>query len=374
MNAATHSMQRWRLAKNATVTALLSLCPLATSLLIVEGSHPIVASAADDFNMAVTTNGIRLGNYISGPPLAADSLTNRVVRLEFWGVNCPPCLASMPKLEQLHKQLSPLGLVVIGAHAQGGPDPVVLKTAADLGVTFTILSDASVAEGGDLGGIPHCMLFNHLGKCIYRGSPFAVEQVAHAAVAASPASVLEGHSLEKLVAFNDLLRNEQAFGTALKKAQSLMVSKDEATAEEAAFVVQKLQARGQRMIDKALGQKNDEPLESVGLMQRAASMYKGSDIGLEAAKVLREWKKDTVFVKAFQEAGTLGRLQAMRDAIAQGIKSGSFPADDSGSAIIPPQLKRQVADLVRSIQKKSPDSKSAVAALALAKDLGIDVE
>ena len=294
--------------------------------------------------------------------------------LEFWGVNCPPCLASMPKLEQLHKQLSPLGLVVIGAHAQGGPDPVVLKTAADLGVTFTILSDASVAEGGDLGGIPHCMLFNHLGKCIYRGSPFAVEQVAHAAVAASPASVLEGHSLEKLVAFNDLLRNEQAFGTALKKAQSLMVSKDEATAEEAAFVVQKLQARGQRMIDKALGQKNDEPLESVGLMQRAASMYKGSDIGLEAAKVLREWKKDTVFVKAFQEAGTLGRLQAMRDAIAQGIKSGSFPADDSGSAIIPPQLKRQVADLVRSIQKKSPDSKSAVAALALAKDLGIDVE
>ena len=128
------------------------------------------------------------------------------------------------------------------------------------------------------------------------------------------------------------------------------------------------------MIDKALGQKNDEPLESVGLMQRAASMYKGSDIGLEAAKVLREWKKDTVFVKAFQEAGTLGRLQAMRDAIAQGIKSGSFPADDSGSAIIPPQLKRQVADLVRSIQKKSPDSKSAVAALALAKDLGIDVE
>ena len=191
MNAATHSMQRWRLAKNATVTALLSLCPLATSLLIVEGSHPRVASAADDFNMAVTTNGIRLGNYISGPPLAADSLTNRVVMLEFWGVNCPPCLASMPKLEQLHKQLSPLGLVVIGAHAQGGPDPVVLKTAADLGVTFTILSDASVAEGGDLGGIPHCMLFDHTGKCIYRGSPFSVQE----AVAAAEADLAVGRRI-----------------------------------------------------------------------------------------------------------------------------------------------------------------------------------
>jgi len=340
----------------------------------VEVIHPRVASAADEFNMAVTTQGIRLGNHISGPPLAADSLMNRVVMLEFWGVNCRPCLASMPKLEQLHKQLAPMGLVVIGAHAQGGPDPIIFKTAADLGVTFTILSDASVAEGGDFSGIPHCMLFNHLGKCIYRGSPFEVEQVAQAAVAASPASVLEGHSLEKLVAFNDLLRNEQAFGTALKKAQSLIVSKDEATAEEAKFVVEKLQARGQLMIDKALDHKNDEPLQAVGLMQRAASLYKGSDIGLEAAKVLREWKKDPAFVAAFKEAGKLGRLQAMRDAIAQGIKSGSIPADGNGSATIPPQFQRQVADLVRSIQKTSPDSKTAAAALAIAKDLGIEVE
>ena len=74
-----------------------------------------------DFNLNVSVDGIQLGKHLLGPERKSEDLKNRVVLLEFWGVNCPPCLASMPKLAAWNFELQSLGLVVIGAHAQGGP-------------------------------------------------------------------------------------------------------------------------------------------------------------------------------------------------------------------------------------------------------------
>jgi thiol-disulfide isomerase/thioredoxin len=89
-------------------------------LVSVAVGGPIEPILAAEFNMAVTAAGIRPGAHVSGPQLSPESLANRVVLLEFWGLNCPPCIGSLPLLEELHTTLGPHGLVVIGAHAQGG--------------------------------------------------------------------------------------------------------------------------------------------------------------------------------------------------------------------------------------------------------------
>ena len=330
--------------------------------------------AAEEFNMGVTTAGIRLGSHVSGPQLTPQSLAHRVVLLEFWGVSCPPCIASMPKLEEAHQELAPQGLVVIGAHAQGGDPAAVRAAAAELGITFTIVAEASVQGGNNFQGIPHCMLFDHTGKCVYRGSPFRAHDAILAAVKAAPSGLLEGRRLEKLAALNEGLRNEAAFGPALRKAASLTSSKDAATADEAKFVVEKLEAHGRRMLAAGVEMKAANPAGAADLVQRCSTAFKGSDVGAEAADTLREWKKDKGFQTAIKAAQQLAKLQVLRANVLRAF------GDEPDGKITPEMVKavpaptrRQMTDAVRGIQKTAPGSETAATALRLATEFALDV-
>jgi thiol-disulfide isomerase/thioredoxin len=260
------------------------------------------AAAAEGPNPGITLAGLRLGRHVSGPPCTPESLAHRAVLLEFWGVHCPPCLKSMPKLEELNRGLGPQGLVVIGAHAQDGTVDEIRAAAVDRGATFTIVEQATVEGGMDFDGIPHCMLFDHTGSCVYRGSPFEVHDAAVAAVKGMPGAVLQGRTLEKLPAFNDLLRNERQFGVALKKAKGLAASKNAELAAEAEYVVERLEARGREMLEEADARRANDPLGAVETLQRSALAFKGSEIGIDAEKRLKEWKKDVAFRAAVKAA------------------------------------------------------------------------
>jgi len=64
-------------------------------------------AAVAKFNMEVTSAAIRPGGLVSGPALSEKSFANRVVLLEFCGLNCSLGIRSMPMLEELHKTLGP---------------------------------------------------------------------------------------------------------------------------------------------------------------------------------------------------------------------------------------------------------------------------
>lgn len=307
--------------------------------------------------------------------MATKSLANRVVLLEFWGLNCPPCIRSMPMLEELHKTLGPLGLTVIGAHAQGGSAEELRPKVAQLGVTFTVLDGANVDGAMDFQGIPHCMLFDHTGKCIYRGSPFQAQQAVVTAVRAAPGAVLEGRVLAKLPELNTLLRDESEFGAALKRARGMTANKDEALAAEATFVVEKLEAHGRRMLESGVAMKDANPLGAADLVQRCAAAFKGNAIGTEAADTLREWKKDKAFQTAVKAAQQLAKLQVLRANVLKAF--GDEPDGAITPAMVqavPPAMKRQMADVVRGIQATAPGSETAATALKLATEFGLDVE
>jgi hypothetical protein len=168
--------------------------------------------------------------------------------------------------------------------------------------TAAAARQAAVEGGMDFDGIPHCMLFDHTGKCVYRGSPFEVHDAAVAVVKAAPGAVLQGRTLEKLTAFNDLVRNERQFGVALKKAKGLTASKNAEIAAEAEFVAERLETRGKEMLDEADTGKANDPLAAIETLQRCAVAFKGSEIGIDADKRLKEWKKDATFRAAVKAA------------------------------------------------------------------------
>ncbi len=53
---------------------------------------------------------LNTGDSTPGPK----SLAGKVVVLDFWATNCPPCRAAMPKLIKLHAQYQPVGVEFIG--------------------------------------------------------------------------------------------------------------------------------------------------------------------------------------------------------------------------------------------------------------------
>jgi len=319
----------------------------------------------------VTTAGIQLGPHVSGPQVTAETLANRVVLLEFWGINCPPCIASMPKLEALSRQLGPSGLVVIGAHAQGGPPEKVAETARELGVTFTIVERATVTGGMDFAGIPHCMLFDHTGKCVFRGSPFEVHDRAVAAVQAAPAAILAGRDLVKLADLAKLLRDEAAFGVVWKKATGLTKAADEAIAEEARYVVERLEERAGQMLDEARGAKDSDPLAASQLLQRCQLGFRGTAPGNEAAELLRTWRGEKAFRDGVRAGEQLERLRQMRAFVLQAAGGAEAGSPEIGAAL-PPPMRRKMEAVIEAIQRSAPGSGPAAEANRIAAEFGFN--
>ncbi len=143
-----------------------------------------------------------------------------------------------------------------------------------------------------------------------------------------------------------------------------------ATADEAKFVVEKLEAHGRRMLAAGVAMKASNPAGAADLVQRCATAFKGSDVGAEAADTLREWKKDKGFQTAIKAAQQLAMLQVLR---AFGDEPDGKITPEMVKAV-PASMRRQMADAVRGIQKTVPGSENAATALRLATEFGLDMD
>lgn len=78
-----------------------------------------------------------------GKQMLLSELQGKVVLLNFWGVNCPYCVAEMPFLQKAHEQLSASGLVVLAINT-GDPEKSVQKFMSARNLTFQVILDPDV--------------------------------------------------------------------------------------------------------------------------------------------------------------------------------------------------------------------------------------
>lgn len=98
-----------------------------------------------------------------------DKLAGKVVVVEQWGVNCGPCIASLPEMAKLAKRYEAKGLVVVGMECQNGTKDQIAKLLKDAKVKYPVMSGGSVPVS--TGGIPHAMVFGTDGKLLWHGHP-----------------------------------------------------------------------------------------------------------------------------------------------------------------------------------------------------------
>lgn len=324
----------------------------------------LVAAApvrAAEFNMDVNLDGVKLGKSLLGPEVSAAAMKGKVVLLEFWGVNCPPCLQSLPKLAGWYKELAPSGLVIVGAHAQGGTDENVKAVARSRGVNFPVVANAQVSGGNDFTGIPHVMLFDHTGKCLFRGSPFEVEKPMRNAIAKTPAGMMEGRELKKLTSVAVALRRGQTPGSVLAQVKKAAESKDEATAEEGKFVLEKITGAADKLLADAKENKASDPAAANAALARLTKEYAGTDAAKEGVTLAAEWKKDKAFQAEVAAADYLAKIKEAEGRIkpAEDTRSPAFRQANG-------QVLGQIAAAVTHMKKAWPDSKFTSEAMGIA--------
>jgi len=120
---------------------------------------------AKDYTLA----DFKLGEVLHGTPESFENLTGKVVVIEFWGVQCPPCLAKMPHLVEMNNEFAEKGLRLFGAEMQRSSTSRIESIIKSKKINFTITRGCSNPVG--VNRLPHMAVFDVDGKLVYNGYP-----------------------------------------------------------------------------------------------------------------------------------------------------------------------------------------------------------
>ena len=112
---------------------------------------------------------VRWAEVVNDAPFNKDELEGKVVVVEEWGVNCGPCIASLPEMAKMAKRWEKKGLVVVGLERQNSSKEDILKAIKPARVGYAVMAGGSGPVS--TGGIPHAMVFGVDGKLVWHGHP-----------------------------------------------------------------------------------------------------------------------------------------------------------------------------------------------------------
>jgi len=118
--------------------------------------------------------------WVNSAPMRLEKLRGKVVYLDFWSVNCGPCVASIPRLEDLQRRYRDSDLVIIAIHDSWIKPAELRRFIEEHGITYPVAIDSRSPEMDyfnsrtfakyKVRGIPRTFLIDRKGRIRYRGS------------------------------------------------------------------------------------------------------------------------------------------------------------------------------------------------------------
>jgi len=217
------------------------LLPMKPITLLLTFSAVLAGLASTAHGKDEKLADFRIGKHISGPEVDLTKLEGKVVVLEYWGVNCPPCIAALPDLAKMDRRYRDDGLVMIGAESQNSQDEDIAKVTKKARVEYTIVAGASGPL--DIGGIPHAVVFDAQGGMIWHGNPhdddFA-KTVKRALKDAEKGAIGEEEEEEPEAVAGNLIESQTWTNSDGKEIEAAVKS---ATETEAVFIIRGREVR-----------------------------------------------------------------------------------------------------------------------------------
>jgi peroxiredoxin len=111
---------------------------------------------------------------LSGDSIRLSDFQGQPVLLQFWATTCVTCVAEMPHLVELHRELAPEGLAMIGVAMSYDPPEQVRRMVQEKQLPYRIaLDDGDVAAAfGDVRLTPTTVLIDPQGRIDWRHMGF----------------------------------------------------------------------------------------------------------------------------------------------------------------------------------------------------------
>lgn len=121
---------------------------------------------------AAEVRNLDAAHHLSGPMLRERDLEGKVIAVEEWGWQCPPCKASLPHMAKLAKTLAKDPRVVfVGAHVQLRNEEAIRALLKANGCDYPVYQFFGVEGAPSASGIPFAYVIDARGKVVWQGNP-----------------------------------------------------------------------------------------------------------------------------------------------------------------------------------------------------------
>ncbi|MGE4158006.1 MAG: TlpA family protein disulfide reductase [Planctomycetota bacterium] len=171
------------------------------------------------------------GTHVIGAPLNVPSLKGKVVVLELWGLQCPPCRALYPHMVSLAKSHKGRPLHIITSHAQSGSIDDIKNFVTSQGVVGDE-PNLSVVNGANhplvqTKGIPYYGIFNHKGEMVHAGRPDDLDAWVTKLLAETPNLYLGEEPFTKIGELAKQVESAKGLGSILGRLESILQDSSE---------------------------------------------------------------------------------------------------------------------------------------------------
>lgn len=121
---------------------------------------------------------------LSGNPIAADDLANRVVVVEFWATWCPPCRGTLAWLGQLKQKYGDRLAILAVAIESEEKDVHQVADGLNIPVRWTMGSPEVARAFGDISSVPTLFVFDQKGNTskVFYGAPADLHHTAESKI------------------------------------------------------------------------------------------------------------------------------------------------------------------------------------------------
>jgi hypothetical protein len=317
---------------------------------------------------------IALGRPVLGPRLSMADLKGHPVLLLLWNAGSPSSLLSLPKLSTWDGELREYGLATIGVHLTGTKPHQVAETARSRGVTFAITEAPWTPQTPikDAKDFPLCLVFNHEGTCVFRGSPFEAETPARVAVGkALVAATAKEHFEPMLAPLVESLQKGKPLATILPRLTSLTRFLNPKVSEEAKLLVEKVTAVGQKKLEEAEPLLKEQPVEAFLKLERLPTLYPDTPVATKASTLLARLRQTKEVAIELQARPTLNLVKRLDTELRS--RPGAF--DPTSAQFRQKNLLalRQLQFNLQKMQKSWPMTKAAEEAFRIGQRYGVDM-
>ena len=319
--------------------------------------------------LEVTTSGLRLGSAGVGEAPPKAEWAGRPILLMLFPIRDGRSLVILSKMNPWYTDLRDHGLIVVAAETSGAEPDSLKKLARQREVTFPIVMDARF-QTTETFALPHSTLFDHTGKCVFRGAPLDAEPYVRIAVGKAILAKTGKESFAKATrAVTDLLEIGSPMPAVFAKLAEQMRTATGDAVDELKQLQTVLTAGGQKVLDAATAKAKDDPVAAYFEAERLPAAYRGTPVEKGANQLLLKLR-GTPKVEA--EVRARPSLEAIKklDAQLSGRDLSFNPQLPDFRANNAPLLK-QIGDAVEKMKKAYPNMRATEEATRIAERWGV---